>query len=276
MRISTVFRALRHPSMFVDYASSKIFFNYDNPHYFAGFYRFAKRYVAFYQGDEQGNRYRNGGWRWLDDYVRSERPKVVFDVGGYDAQYARRIHELDPNINLYVFEPNPDTFENKLQTAFKGASKNVHLVNMGLSDKSGEATLFTNTSRGATDSLHRVKDGKYFHTGSVQVKLSTVDAYSAEHGISHIDFLKIDTEGNDLHVIRGAEKMLKDGKIDVIQFEFSLHYTYSHIYFKDFADYLGQFGFTLFKVMPKNLVRVENPEMERSLYAYFVAKKVNE
>lgn len=252
---------------------NRIFFNYNNPRYFPRWYRFAKKYVAFYQGDENGDRNTNGGWRWLDEYMSKKRPKVIFDVGGYDAEYALRILRIDPTVHLHVFEPNPETFVKKTVPILTGKGDHVYLVNEGLSDSVKKAVLFTNTQRGATDSLHQVTDGKYFHTGKVEVSLSTVDEYVRQKHIDHIDLLKLDTEGNDYHVLLGAQQTLAAGRIDTIVFEFSLHYTYSRIYFRDFADFLGKFGYRIYKIMPKNLTLVTHPEMERSLYAYFVAMK---
>jgi len=42
----------------------------------------------------------------------------------------------------------------------------------------------------------------------------------SQTGIDHIDFLKIDTEGHDLSVLRGARIALRSKKIKMIQFEF--------------------------------------------------------
>ena len=52
------------------------------------------------------------------------------------------------------------------------------------------------------------------------VECTTLDAFIAEHGIGPIAFLKIDTEGFDLSVLRGARNALATKQIAAIQFEF--------------------------------------------------------
>lgn len=51
------------------------------------------------------------------------------------------------------------------------------------------------------------------------VKIETLDDFCLEHEISHIGFLKIDTEGNDLNVLRGGKQILSQQRIDVVQVE---------------------------------------------------------
>ncbi len=48
-----------------------------------------------------------------------------------------------------------------------------------------------------------------------------IDSYCHQQGIERIHFLKVDTEGHDLAVLRGAAMLLEEGRIDAIQFEFS-------------------------------------------------------
>jgi hypothetical protein len=48
------------------------------------------------------------------------------------------------------------------------------------------------------------------------VKYITLDSYISYHGISKVALLKIDTQGHELHVLRGAVKSLTAGKIDAV------------------------------------------------------------
>jgi hypothetical protein len=50
-------------------------------------------------------------------------------------------------------------------------------------------------------------------------KITTITEFCKEHSIEKINYLKIDTEGHDLEVISGAENLLKEKKIDIIEVE---------------------------------------------------------
>lgn len=251
---------------------NKIFFNRRNPHYFPRLYDFCKQYVLFYQGDGNANRDTNGGWRFLKNYIAIAKPKIIFDVGGHVGEYTLKINEFDPSVKIYAFEPNPDTFRSLVQNT-EHENDRIIPVNIAMSSKEGEVTLYTDPSKNAVDSLYFFDNVQYKHTDSKLVYCGTVDAWCEKNNIDHIDMLKIDTEGNDLEVIKGARRMINEGRIGVIQFEFGLLNTYSHSYLYDFAQFLNPFGYELYKIKPLGLEKVMYPEYERTIYAYFVAIK---
>ena len=53
-----------------------------------------------------------------------------------------------------------------------------------------------------------------------EVECTTLDRFMKDAGIEMIDLLKIDTEGHDLSVLKGARQALHDRRIRMIQFEF--------------------------------------------------------
>jgi hypothetical protein len=54
------------------------------------------------------------------------------------------------------------------------------------------------------------------------VPITTIDQFCADNSIETIDFLKIDTEGHDLEVIKGASRILAEQKIGIVQAEVSM------------------------------------------------------
>lgn len=54
---------------------------------------------------------------------------------------------------------------------------------------------------------------------SISVSVSTLDAYCQSHKIHRIDFLKIDTEGFEIQVLRGARSLIEQDAIDFVQLE---------------------------------------------------------
>jgi hypothetical protein len=77
----------------------------------------------------------------------------------------------------------------------------------------------------------------------VPIKLETLDSFCKNNGIEKINFLKIDTEGNELKVIKGGLEMILN-KVDVIQMEFNEMNIVSRVFLKDFYELLsGKFNF---------------------------------
>jgi hypothetical protein len=62
-----------------------------------------------------------------------------------------------------------------------------------------------------------------------------------ELGITKINLLKVDAEGHELSVFKGASNALQNATIDVVQFEFNEMNVISRTFFKDFYDLLKDF-----------------------------------
>ncbi|MBI5469877.1 FkbM family methyltransferase [Candidatus Kaiserbacteria bacterium] len=256
------------------YFINKIFFNYDNPKYYHWAYVFSERYVNFYRGDDIGGRERSGEWRFLKEYISKEQPKIIFDVGANDGVYTKQMREAGSDAIIHAFEPVSSTYRD-LYNNVKD-DRRVIPVNVGLSDKSGAATIHICSDDNVISGLHDDSGSKISnYDRSEEVVLTTIDEYCAKNNIDHIDLLKIDTEGHDLFVIKGAEEMLRRGKIGTITFEVGIFHIFSHLYFYDYHVYLKQFGFTIFKMKALGLEKVLVPENERPpRWANYVAKRV--
>jgi len=64
-----------------------------------------------------------------------------------------------------------------------------------------------------------------------------------------VDFLKIDTEGMDLEVLKGANQLLEDGKIKFIQIEVgAFNQSTKFVNLEDAFEFLSYFGFALVRI----------------------------
>ena len=81
----------------------------------------------------------------------------------------------------------------------------------------------------------------------------TLDAYCEQNNISHIEFLKIDTDGHDIDVLRGASKMLKNTKH--IQIEYDIFYLFKKLNVNDLYELLK--GFLIYKITATGLKKVD-------------------
>jgi FkbM family methyltransferase len=152
------------------------------------------------------------GVRWEHDArclmgSRATRPTLL-DVGANIGQTALRMAETFSDARIYSFEPVPATFATLRQNT--AHLPGVECVNAALSDTAGEAMITTSRDGQNTLMVEVVSSDR------VKVPLDTVDAFCEEQGIEHIDLLKIDTEGYETSVLRGANSMFEQCRIDFV------------------------------------------------------------
>lgn len=90
------------------------------------------------------------------------------------------------------------------------------------------------------------KDGWGDIKQRVPVTVTTIDDYCSERGISNIDILKSDTQGFDLEVLRGAQHMLEERRIQLVYLEITFSNVYQHLPGLDtIFSFLSNYGFCL-------------------------------
>jgi len=171
---------------------------------------------------------------------------VLFDVGANDGSYTRYLRQIAPEARIHAFEPHPTTFG---ILRARAAAPGVTLVNMALSDTAGTMRLFdfADADGSSQASLAQASLGMFARdTVSHSVEVTTIDAYMTRAGIATIDFLKIDTEGFDINVLRGAAGALGRRAIRAIQFEFIPADIAMRVTMRDFFAVLA--GYRLFRL----------------------------
>ncbi|MBD2699761.1 FkbM family methyltransferase [Spirosoma sp. BT702] len=183
-------------------------------------------------------------------------PVVVFDVGANVGSYARMVlNGLGNRAMIHCFEPSQATYQT-LKTNVP--EPNVKKHNLGLSDQAGELALYTDAAQSGMTSVYQ-RDLQHINVSFAQNEVavfSTVDEFSAAQNIRQIDLLKIDVEGHELAVLKGARQMIDEQRIRFIQFEFGGTSIDSRTYFRDFWRLLSP-NYTLYRIVGNGLRRID-------------------
>ncbi|HEY9003103.1 MAG TPA: FkbM family methyltransferase [Mucilaginibacter sp.] len=190
---------------------------------------------------------------------------VFFDVGANVGEYSLVLREYFPNAEIYSFEPVKNTFE---KLAENTVNSHINLHNIGFSDKVGTGEIFNTVNSDNTEVASVYKDvfSGVFHDHNelvpMEFQMDTIDNFCRLNNITNIDFLKIDVEGHELSVLKGAENMLLNGQIKIIQFEINTHNVYSRVFLNDFYQILSDFEF--YRILPDELIKIGpyNPQNE--------------
>jgi FkbM family methyltransferase len=194
---------------------------------------------------------------------------VVFDVGANIGQYASLVLAELRDVRLYSFEPNPYAFA-KLTRAIE--SPQFRPANVALGAKAGPAVMFDHADaqgswhgslvKGVIETVHHDR------AQEISVQVSTVDDAMAERGLDHLDLLKIDVEGLEADVLRGAHSAIGARRIGVVQFEFNEMNVVSKHFLADFEALLP--GYRLHRLLLNGALLDLSGEsiMKRELFGY--------
>lgn len=133
----------------------------------------------------------------LDEY------SIIFDLGGYEGQWTSEIFSRYCPAAVYVFEPVQE-FAEAIQHRFrKNPRIHVFAYGLGSRDEQQHLSLSANSSSVFIEGPNKET-----------VTIKRADDFFKDHGISHIDLMKINIEGGEYDLL---EHLLKTGFVRNIQ-----------------------------------------------------------
>lgn len=138
---------------------------------------------------------------------------TVFDVGANIGQSAVPLASTYRHATIHCFEPLQASFSKLTRTIED--NKRIFAHHIALGDDEGSKILVV------TEKTTRCRISNSILPGQVieNIRATTLDLFCKQNSIEQIDFLKIDTEGYDLKVLKGAQDLLSKQKILFIQVE---------------------------------------------------------
>ena len=194
--------------------------------------------------------------------------KTVFDIGcfrgGFTKNFIKNEKKLGIKSNFYLFDPNPIT-KDYLKTILQ--DEKIKYFNLALDDSNTQKKFYLNNffePSGSSLNTTFKDDKKWKNTrkifmqiiqpfkkvkdfSEISVQTQTLDNFCLEKKINNIDVLKIDTEGNELNVLKGAKNLLEQNKINIIYTEISETKKNFAEKEKNIINFLNSFDFELKK-----------------------------
>jgi FkbM family methyltransferase len=181
-------------------------------------------------------------------------PQVVVDIGAHNGSSIERFNLLFNNPEIYSFEANPK-LASFLIDRYKGSK--VHIFSMAVGSKQGQLQLNVHKTSTGSSSFLDFNPTQKFSTRrelneqtveKIITEVTTLDLKfnSEELRRKEIDYLKIDTQGTELEVLRGARNLLENQLIKFIELEVITTPAYLNIEkWSSVIEYLLSFNYHL-------------------------------
>lgn len=136
----------------------------------------------------------------------------IIDIGAHIGVYSIYFGSQFPKAKVLAFEPNPQNYFFLTKNLIKNNIKNVRTFQLGIAEKSSIRKFISDkyvTGKGSfcEDKQNHIKlrSQKIIEE---EIRMCSLDDILAVSELTSIDFLKIDTEGFETNVIKGAQKVL--------------------------------------------------------------------
>jgi len=148
-----------------------------------------------------------------EDSSPSNISGVWIDVGSHLGTMSFPAAKRNPGLEVYAFEPNL-----RLGTQTWGVLPNFKLIPLAIAEKNGFADFYVNSDVGSSSLLPFNQEGLRRWVGGHLMKVESrvsvptirLDCFMDWAGISKVDYLKIDTQGADLSVLKSAGERIRD------------------------------------------------------------------
>jgi len=199
------------------------------------------------------NQFEKDEFDFINKYVKKD--SVVYDIGANIGLHSLFLaNHVGGEGVCYSFEPIKDTFESLNENVLLNGITNIHTFNLALSDREETLQMYKSVNGyDAWNSLGGLQKGENNKYDLENVKCIPLDTFlKNDSGIKKPDFIKMDTEGWELHVLKGCSDLLKNNSL-VLMIEYSKKsLTLTNTKQSDLSDYLTSLGYKLYQYDYKN------------------------
>lgn len=144
--------------------------------------------------------------------IPRDRLIVALDIGAHVGAISTRIREVFPNSRVFSFEPAGGPFAELEKRA--SHDQGICPVRMALGDRDGEIVLRETANPLLTSVLpptERTREGSFGAAEVVaesRVPMARLETWAQGAGVDRVDLIKLDVQGYELGVLRGAGALL--------------------------------------------------------------------
>ena len=193
----------------------------------------------------------------------SKSLRKVVDVGANRGEWTRMVLKSTPSVEAcLLFEPGTAALE-ALRKTFAEQPK-VLIIGAAAGDSVGQLSFYEEPNAGERSSLVA---GTFPDVTEHTVKVTTLDTEIEQLGWPNIDYFKIDAEGYDFQVLKGARNLFADKRIALGQFEYNVAWAPSGSTLTYALNWLKDLGYECF-LLKRNKLYVPRPEVYGEYFRY--------
>jgi FkbM family methyltransferase len=194
--------------------------------------------------------------------------KYFYDVGANIGDYSKEILKI-PNSNVTAIEPLNECYIELLKIK-KNYPDRFTVINIALSNTKKRDFIYFADEKSELASIEKkinqINFFKNYNTKKKIIQIDTLDNIFKKNKNRRLDFLKIDTEGNEKKVLEGASTLIKNKIVKIIQLEFNLHHLTTKDTIFGISDYLKNYLVFQLNLINGKLLKIDPANPLSNLY----------
>ena len=177
--------------------------------------------------------------KFMENLSQTHELKVIYDIGSNKGEWSKTFSKVFSTSEFILFEGNETFVQMNKQDGFNSH----HVV---LSSKQQQLVFYTKGETG--DSYYPEVNKSYFENERKLVNSNTLDEYIKENGLPLPDFIKLDTQGSELDILKGGQATLVNCKFILIEISI-LEYNKGAPSFTEYIHTLVNLGYFPIKLL---------------------------
>lgn len=180
-----------------------------------------------------------------EDLAPSLGINIILDIGANEGFFSADMRKRFPNAQIYAFEPLHDCFKT-LNSKMAGDLK-FKSLNVALGEAKGETVIHRSSSHPSSSLLPMSPLHKKLYPGSAEhteekIHIERLDDLMQNESLEKTTLVKIDVQGFEASVIRGAQETLKRSQVVIVENSFVTLYE-GQALFAEIHNLLHELGF---------------------------------
>lgn len=173
-------------------------------------------------------------------FIKSYKLNHIFDVGANIGQTSLFLNRHFPTAQIFAFEPIQETYKKLQENTHKINSINPFHCALGSCEKEASIQVRDNSELNSLINSNDLDPG----CKQEQIFVTTLDCFCRKHQINQLDLLKMDVQGYEMEVLRGAETLLTTNSINFVYSEIGFdRFNQECQYFSEINDLLHHYNF---------------------------------
>lgn len=192
---------------------------------------------------------------------------VGMDVGANIGTHALIMGKLVGNRGkVFAFDPNPESQRRLKENIDLNKFSNVRVLTFALSEKSGKMNLWAAGDKMLDRGTASLYDLPKLTKSVSEVQVKNMDEFVQSENLSRLNFIKIDTRGSDLPIIRGAAFSIDKFRPYII-FEYNKeNWEHSNSGWEEAKSFFETRDYILYLVSKNGVSLIQNKTDEKTSY----------